>query len=590
MRPTRARRRLWIAACVLASIAAYPSFAGVSRAIQDKYRRNYENKALFLKIPVFSDRQYVQLRGGAISPDQGPNVGNARFKVGDQVRVLGLDFGGDEIRFRLGAISGAGLSEIIFKFDAPLQEAFPNSDVFESAVQATFTEGLKYSDLEEAKRGYVEDQFDRVVREIAATSGTSREAVLKNMAPHLPAYQDAMRDIENLRNRNQDLTGQIGQLQSDNRKLDLELRTQQSEVARVRSANQTLQEKIDSSTAQLSRLGEDLRSVRGAAQGYQKEIATLQRSLNLKVDTNRDLGSQIGELGQALRKLQKDNETLEGQNLTLRANLEKLQSEKAKIQSDLDDARASIRQMRETIETLTSKEDSLARQYLDLKRKKENLDTVVLTIDGLSCRTVEEASSDGFLVGKARVYLNEVLVGTLEWRLPDRLNHGEQQRAEVNFTSESIDYVRVTPEERQILRSFGDRLRLQIRLASTTSTIEIKPDKSDALREVGERDRATWSWKVSNSGTQDSRLVLSMQLINKNTDTVPVFLHDQSIASSSMVRQVRSYLQPVPLGLGAVMGFLLFGIVGIFRRARRAGAGPPPVSAQKSSYIGHKKL
>ncbi len=39
--------------CVL--LCASAGFAGVSRAIQDEYRRTYENKALFLKIPVFSE-------------------------------------------------------------------------------------------------------------------------------------------------------------------------------------------------------------------------------------------------------------------------------------------------------------------------------------------------------------------------------------------------------------------------------------------------------------------------------------------------------------------------------------------------------
>lgn len=590
MSSTRARTKWWGAFLVL--LVAHQSFAGVSRPIQDKYRRAYENKALFLKIPVFSEKQYVQLRGGSISPDQGPDSGSARFKVGDQVRVLGLDFGGDEIRFKLGAISGAGLAEIIFRFDSPLQETFPNSDVFESAVRATFTEGLKYSDLEDAKRGYVEDQFERVVREIAATSGASRETVLKNMAPHLPAYQDAMRDIENLRNRTQDLNEQISQLRSENRKLDADLKSQQSDAARLRSANQGLQEKIDSSTQQLSRLGEDLRSARGVTQGYQKELASLQRSLNIKVDTNRELGSQISELGQAMRKLQKDNEGLLGQNSSLRTNLEKLQSQMAGLKGDLEDARNTNRQMKDTIATLTSKEDSLARQYLDLKRNKENLDTVILSIDNFATRTVEDRTTDGFHIGKAQVYLKDVLIGSLEWRLPERLDHTEQQQGEVSFSSESIDYVKVAPEERVLLRSLGDRLKLQVKLVPVTSTIEVKPENDAEVQEIGERERAAWRWQIYNNGTQDSRLVLGVRFINKNADSIPVFLREQAVTSSSIVRQVRNYLQPIPIGIGTLCGFLLFGIVGIFRRAAHHEKvhDRPLHSEQNPPYVGHKKL
>ncbi len=586
--------RISVAAMLLAAFfLAHQGFAGVSRAIQDKYRQKYENKALFLRVPLFSEKQYFYLRGKAISPDQGPNSGAARYKVGDQMRVVGLEFGGDEIRFKLSAIKAAGLAEVVFKFDSNLLDTFPNSDVFDRAVDATFTEGLKYSDLEDAKRDYVGDQFERTVREIAAASGAAREGVLKSMAPLVPAYQEAEKDIENLKSRNQDLSSQISQLQTDSRKLDSELRAQQTEVAHLRNANSALQEKIDSSTSQLSRLGEDLRSARGVTQGYQKELANLQKTLNLKVDANRDLAMQIGELGQGLRKIQKENETLEGQNNTLRTNIEKLESDKARLSSEIDDAKASNRQLRDTIGTLTSKEDSLARQYLDLKRAKENVDNVVLSIDNLNARTAAEQTEGGISSGRVGVFLRNIPLGTLEWSLPEHLSHNEQRTGALSFSTESIDYVKVSPEERRILRSLGERLKMQVKLTSNLPTMEVKPEKDEALQEVGERDKATWRWKIFNSGTQDTHLSLGVRLINKNSDDIPLFQREQQVTSSSVARQVRSYLQPIPIGLGMLIGFLLFGIAGIFRKSKRPEktvkrrAAKPPDSPP---YIDQKQL
>src|SRR5213083_1789053 len=133
-----------LACWVLASaLCAGVSFAGVSRAIQDKYRREYESKALFLKVPVFSEKQYIFLVGRNVRHEQASATGAARFKVGDQVRILGLEFGGDEIRFKLSAIQGASSAEIVFKFDSSLADNFPNSDAFDAALAATFTEGVK---------------------------------------------------------------------------------------------------------------------------------------------------------------------------------------------------------------------------------------------------------------------------------------------------------------------------------------------------------------------------------------------------------------------------------------------------------------
>ncbi len=579
MHPIRFRTVALAAALLTASFLASDGYAGVSRAIQDKYRQKFENKALFLRVPVFSEKQYIYLRGNAINPEQGPNTGAARYKVGDQMRVLGLEFGGDEIRFKLSAIKSAGQAEVVFKFESNLLDAFPNSDVFDRAVQATFTEGIKYSDLEDAKRDYVSDQFQRAVKEIAAASGSGNDSVLRTMAPLLPSYQEALKEIENLKGRNQDLGSQISQLQGENRKLDMELKNQQAEGTRLRAANSALQEKIDSSTLQLTKLGDDLRSAKGITQGYQKELADLQKTLNIKLDANRDLALQIGELGQAMKKIQKENEALESQNSSLRANVQTLESDKARLATDLEDTKSTNRQMRETIDTLTSKEDSLARQYLDLKRIKENLDNVILAIENLTTRTIQEKTEGGQASGQVGVFLRNISVGTLAWTLPEHLSHNEQQTGEFTFTADSIDYVKVSPEERRILRSLGERLKLQVKLSASPPTLEVKPEKDEALQEVGERDRAAWRWRIFNTGTQDARLSLAVHLINKNSDDIPVFEREQLVTSSSMARQVRSYLQPIPLGIGALIGFILFGIAGIFRRAR----GPsriahPPVT------------
>lgn len=576
---------------LLALLAVQPGFAGVSRAIQERYRRNFENRALFLKIPVFSEKQYVYISGQSIRADQG--TGSAKHKVGDQLRVVGIDFGGDEIKFKMGAIAGPSVVEVIFKFDSSLQDAFPNSDVFDRALQATFTEGLKYTDLEDAKRSYVEDQFERSVREMATAAGTNRETVLTSIAPHLPAYQDALRDIENLKGRNQDLSTQLSQSQSENRKLEAELRSQTSEVSRLRSTNAALQEKIDSSTSQLSKLSDEVRNARGLTQGYQKELANLQRSLNIKIDASRELVQQIAELGQAMRKLQKDNENLESQIGSLRADLEAQQSANTKLSRENDDLKASNRQMKETIDTLTSKEDSLARQYIDLKKLKEGLEDIALSVDNLRTRIVEEKVEGRITSGKVSVFLKDIPLGTLDWQIPSNLSPNEESIARANFTMESINYVKVSADERHILRSLGDRMRVKLRLSSPVETMEVKPEKGEMQQEVGERDRAAWHWKIHNSGAQDTRLILTLHFVNKNSDEIPVFQDEHVVMSSSVVRKVRNYLQPVPIIAGIIVGFLLFGIFGIFRRgsgAHRTRGAAPVRSAGPGPYVDQKQL
>jgi predicted nuclease with TOPRIM domain len=580
------RCRIFLLTILMISSACI-AFSGVSGQIQEQYKKEYQNKAIFLKIPVYSEKQLVHVNDQKIRAEQG--LGTPRYKVGDQLRILAIDFTGDEIKFRMGAISSTGVAEIIFKFDSNLQDSFPNREVFDRALQSTFTEGLKYTDIEDAKRSFVEQEFDRSVRDIAGSASINRETVLKNIAPQVPAYQDAQRDIENLKNALQDIKGQLTQALAENRKLDSTLKTEQAELSRLKNANAALQEKIDSSTQQVSRLGEDLRDAKGTTQGYQQGIANIQRSLNIKVEPNRDLAMQIADLGQAIRKLQKDNESLTNQIASVRTNLEAQQAANGRLVSENEELKSSNHQMQSTIKTLSSNEDSLARKYLDLENAKKRIDDFAQVVRALRTRVVEEKNEAGERSAKANIYLKNTLLGFLEWSLPANIGPGNSKSCEIGFTAESIDYVRLTPEERHMLHTLGDRLKMKIDLASGSATMEVMPEKKESLREVGERDRATWIWKIENHGSQDARLLISARLINKNSEEISFLQQENTVLASNIVRQVRSYLQPIPLAVGAVIGFLIFGIVGIFRRPKRPinlSNNPP----EPPAYAGRKEL
>jgi hypothetical protein len=245
-----------------------------------------------------------------------------------------------------------------------------------------------------------------------------------------------------------------------------------------------------------------------------------------------------------------------------------------------------VRQKDDTIKTLTSKEDSLAHQYFLLKQTKENLENVALAISNLHSRVVNEQTEAGSQSGKIDVFLGNILLGNLEWRLPERLSADENQPAEAHFATESIDSVRLTAAERLIRQSLGEPLKVRVTLVSRSDSLEVRPEKQDAVQQIGERDRATWRWRLANRGSSDSRLVLSARLINKNNDEIPLIQADRLVRSSNLVRQVRNVLQPVALAIGALIGALLMLITGLFRRVRHAG--PVQVHTVPDS-VHHKK-
>ncbi|NLT67358.1 MAG: hypothetical protein GXX84_12215 [Acidobacteria bacterium] len=573
----------------LVFFSAFTGYAGVSRALQEEYKRNYENKALFLKIPIYAAKQMVYISGDKIQVE--PGSGTPRYKVGDQMRILVIDFGNDEIKLRLSGIASPGTAEIGFRFDAALEENFPNRDTFDRALRSTFTQGVSYTDIEDAKQGFVKDEFDRSLDQIAASASTSRDSVLKTITPHIPAYQDAQRELDNLRNRVQDLTSQLTRSQSENRKLETESKHQQSEISRLKSANADLMQRIESSASQVSKLGQELKEAKGSAQGYQKELATIQRSLNLKVDTSRDLSSQIADLGQAMRNMQKENQGLEKQIASLRTDLDAQKTTNARLVSENDELKAGNKKMQSMISVLTSKEDSLQKQYFSLRTEKEKLDEFARQIKSLRTEIVEDKSEGGIRTGKTNLYLGNVPLGSLSWSIPDSIRRNESKVAEARFSSESIDRVKLTPEERDILRSLGEGLKIRVSLASGSDAVNISPGDDEPAKEIAERENAGWRWSFASDGLQDAGLILTAAVINKDSNEVPVFQLDHAVAASNIPRLIRGYLQPVPLIAGVLLGLVLFAIAGLFRRPKaKSPRGRPPVGAPPSSYTGTKQL
>jgi predicted nuclease with TOPRIM domain len=573
--------------CLMTFILAGVSFgfAGVSRVIQEQYKTDYENKSMYLKIPIYLEKQIVTISGQNFQ--LGPVAGTPKFKVGDQIRILQLDFASDEIKLKLGGITTINTAEIAFKFDSSLLENFPNRDVFDRALQAILTEGIKYTEIDDAKRAFVERQFDRSIRDLADSASLSRDSALKSIAPLIPAYQDALRDIENLKDKVQDISGQLSQSQSENRKRESELKALQTELSRLKSTHASLQEKADSSAAQVVKLGAELRDAKTAAQGYQKELADIQRTLNLKADANLDLSQQITDLGQALKKLQKENEAQLAQVRSLQAGLETQKEANARLTGDNEELKTSNRKMQATIDTLSKNKDSIQNRFVQLKKEKETLDDFVQSLGILRTRIVEEKTESGIYSGTANVFLNSVLLGSLSWNIPAYLNFKEEKSAEATFTAESIDYVKTNTEEKHFLRLLGDRLKVVLNMSSDSDSMTVSPEKEEP-HEIGEREHYTWRWTIGNRGTQDSRIVLTAHLINKNSHEIPLFQQERILLASNAVRQVRNYLQPVSLAIGAIIGFLIFGIVGIFRR-RKPPQVPPRPSAGKTEPVYYEK-
>ena len=120
---SRSRRGLQLFAVFL-SMSLW-LIAGVRREIENWYVHNYENKALFLKIPIRGKRQIVHVSDTRPTLDPGSANSPLLFKVGDQVRITDVSFRNDSVRFKIASLEVSGEGEIAFEFPRQLEQDFP---------------------------------------------------------------------------------------------------------------------------------------------------------------------------------------------------------------------------------------------------------------------------------------------------------------------------------------------------------------------------------------------------------------------------------------------------------------------------------
>jgi predicted nuclease with TOPRIM domain len=480
----------------------------------------------------------------------------------------------------LGAIASEEEAEIVYKFDAGLTDNFPNREVFDRALEATFTAGLKFTDIEDAKKTYLQREFDRSIGRMAGAASLSNESVLKTIAPLIPDYRKTQLERDSLKEELEANSAKIAQLQDEKRTLESELNQQTSRLSRLESTNASLQEQVKGSASEALQLDKDLQDAKRKIQRYEEQIAGIQKSLNLEADAKRDLTRNNEELAERILGLQKD--------------LANQQAETKRLAGELEDKEKRIKKLNGTIGTLTSNKDSLGRQYVQLKDEKEKLDDFALAVDALEARVVEEKTEGGRYYGKADILLENVRLGSLEWNFPSYLSHNQTDSGKATFYAESIDFVKVTPEERHILQTLGKKLKVGMDLDVLGSTMRASSEDGSEPREIGERESATWNWQIFNSGAEDVPFLISAHLINSYSRQIPLFKTGHTVVTSNPVRRMRSYLQPIPLIAGIVLGFLLFGIVGIFRRPKARKPPParqsPKEPAKPETHVTEKKL
>lgn len=544
----------------LASLFETALGLSVSKEVENEYRQKFENRAMFLKIPIRGDSQVIHIRGRVAVADQTNRGAPLSFKVGDQVRITRLDFKDRQVEFQLSSIDLSQRADLIFDFGESLSYTFHQRSSFDDAVRDSLTEGITYREIESAKENFVKSEFSRIVNQFAETTGTEAEFVVEAFLEATPEYsriQDQLRQLK----------GQVGELETSltdersvRRKLEIDVRETKTNLGETTRLNESLSREKKELSAERDRLAREVADLRKSNQQFQLQISSVAAKLNTQVDSNSQLGKQIEALSLNIDSLNRERTRLTARVGELDEELTQTQKERDRVSGDLNAAKRRISELQGDLNSLTSNRESLEATYLRTKEAKENLELASRIAGAISLKRARPLHDDRPRE-VSEVYLLTQHIADLEVTSPE----SSGDFATLVFSTRSPDTVQFSEEERELYESLGDRLKIEPQWTSFSGHLHPVLESGENIQSVAPREKGEWRWRFEGSLAEADMVSLDVRLYDQNESPVRVAEFQFGVQPDGLLSGIGSSLSPLSLVLGVIAGGIAVGVIGALR-------------------------
>ena len=545
--------------------------AGVRRDIQSLYIQNYENKAMFLKVPIRGRRQIIQVSVSGSRLDPASITDPLRFKVGDQVRITEVNFRGDSVRFKLSSLDLTRESELEFRFRQDLQDHFPQRGAFDITLKATLTEGLSYTDIESARQEFIEGEFDQFVEQLALSNNTSYDFVVTVLRDTIPDYQVLRLEAD--------------QTKSMLQKTEEDLQQEKRARSRVESEVTLLEGQLDQNHSKLDRLEGERKTLMGEtdrlSHNYENQVKRLIETLNVKTSSATSLEAQVDVLNESIGTLRNEGLTRARQVQDLNQQMSRLEETNRALSEDLERAQGEKRKLWDDFSVLTSNRQGLEGRYAEILKENEQLQNATLLNNSFSLkRRIERRENNEFQV--ADLYLLTQRIGTMEIQIPPVAGTVHL----VRFTATSPDTVKFSSDERKILDVLGESFQIETTWETNSANLNIVLLDKESVQSVGPRETIEWPWMFQGEVTQPESASLVVHLISSNGNRIFLGSQDLTVSPAQMMTRLRYSISPMSILAGSVAGLLVFGVL----FGLRGRPQPPSKAGTQGPLIVQKKL
>lgn len=533
----------------------------ISPDSKQNIRNLYLNKACFLRIPLTGAETRISLSASGYrllsTPGKMPVLA-----LGEQVRITDVDFGNREFRFKITAISRPQAAEIKFSFTGLADEAALEGK-WETTLGKFFTPGIRASDVDDARKEYLQDEYLHFVENQAFLSGASAAAIHDSVLQANPPGRDLREANQRLEARLQSQAASLSTLEKEKASLSTRLQNLQQEKQATESTGKDYREQIKSLQAgeteikrQLTRKTQELSALFQAVQAAAIE-------LGLPVGSQAPPAEMIQSISRQVLQISAANRTYQARVDELNGKIIQRENELATLNSRLEQSAKERDTISRQLSLLTSKDQVLAKQLLQLQHESNIVQSKLLSRNLLHFQVKRERQKT-IQSYRADITLNSIAIGSILLSAPYELNPAQPNRISLEMRMKAPAALQALHEpELDLLLKYLERFpQLTVTAAPANPGFELK------LAQSPDKDNTTvWIWEIKLQGRQDADINFRFSSLIES-EPLPLFDLPVSIPFPSMERTIMNYFQPVPAGVGIVLGLLLALPFFIIQRAR----------------------
>jgi peptidoglycan hydrolase CwlO-like protein len=563
--------------------------AGVDKQVKTAYISKYVNRTFFLKIPILGTGQIIRV--GQLNPQlDRSNLGQAvSFKVGEQVRILDLNFRDRVVRFRIASLDQSREAAVQFQFLRPLQTTFEQRKVFDEALDYALTEGTSFREIEDAKVTYVQNQFDHIIRQLAGMTGTGTNFIVDIISQQNPEYRKVNAQAVQAQERLKILEGQLTEISKDlevERFSSSKLRAQSEHTAReienLKGEVVMLVDERGDAHARANQLKTDNERIKKNQREYERQINELILNLSSERDQSGKLGTKVENLGDFVATLQSERSDISGKLTEASEQISGLQSQKDTLREELTEERSSNKKLGSRLRALTSDKKSINAQFLKMRDQKEILEIAVALTDAVHLVDSDpDAEEEGVQIKE--VFLVSQKIGRLRIDVPQQVD----QLSSVEFVLESPDTITFSDQERALYSALvGDKIGIEANWDSP-DLLGVVLAKGEAERAVSTREKTRWEWGFNGELKREMAAALKLDFLDRNSQQIPLYSQQFVLHPAGLGNQISRALSISSLLLGLIAGFAGALVWVNKRRVRPEIAAPVTYPVE---YVPKKKL